>query len=133
MYGDKIRTIRKIRGFSQEYVAQKIGIEQNSYSRIERNETKRSTEMVEKISEALGVSPIDIMNHEPAIINMASNQGTQQGIGYIEHFYNQQEKLVDKIIDSKDKEISDLKEIISSAEKEKQRLLALIESLSKTN
>ena len=35
MFGEKIKMIRELRGFSQENVAAKLGIAQNAYSRIE--------------------------------------------------------------------------------------------------
>ena len=36
----KIKRIRKIRGFSQTYMAQNLGISQRAYSKIELNETQ---------------------------------------------------------------------------------------------
>ena len=48
MYGEKIRMIREIRNLSQEYMADQLGIKQNSYSKIENNQTKLTTEMFAK-------------------------------------------------------------------------------------
>ena len=53
MHGQKIRIIRELRGFSQEYLANKLGIAQNSYSKIETNRTKLNTEMLTKIADSL--------------------------------------------------------------------------------
>jgi len=53
MYGEKIRLIREMRGFSQENVAAKLGIMQNAYSRIENNQTKLESSMLVKIAEVL--------------------------------------------------------------------------------
>lgn len=114
MYGEKIRMIREIRNYSQEHMADRLGIKQNSYSKIENNQTKLTTEMLQKIADALGVSPMDIMNQQPAIINLQSNQGTQHAIGYIETFVSTQKELFDKLIESKESEIKNLKEIINS-------------------
>ena len=50
---------------------------QNTYSRIETNQTKLSTDMLEKIARELGVSPIDIISTEPAIVNFSPNHGAQ--------------------------------------------------------
>ncbi len=120
MYGDKIRMIREVRNFSQEYIADKLGIKQNSYSKIENNQTKLTAEMLQKIADVLQVSPLDIMNHQPAIINLQSNQGTQQAIGYIETFVSSQKELIEKMIGSKDQEIANLKSIIDNLLKQKQ-------------
>ena len=122
MYGNKIRAFRILRGFSQEYMAEKLGINQNTYSRIETNKHKVSVEQVETIAKELGVSIVDITSNEPLIIqNIASNYGAQ---GQIEHFYADQKDLYEKLISSKDEEIKNLREIIQS-------LKEVIESLKK--
>lgn len=105
MYGDKIRMIRELRDFSQEYVAEKLGIRQNSYSKIENNQTKLTAEMLQKIATLFGVSPLDIITQQPAIVNLQPNQGTQQAIGHIENFISSQKELLEKIISLKDAEI----------------------------
>lgn len=51
-----ITEIRKDRGLSQMEVAEKIGLSQNSYSRIERGVTRLSVEKIEQIADALGVN-----------------------------------------------------------------------------
>lgn len=104
--------IRELRNLSQEHVASKLGIRQNTYSKIENNQTKLTAEMLQKISEVLEVSPMDIMSHQPAIINFQANQGTQQSIGYIETFVSSQKELFDVLITSKDAEIARLQKII---------------------
>ena len=38
--GLKIRQLRELRGFSQEYMASKLSLSQRQYSKIERNEAK---------------------------------------------------------------------------------------------
>lgn len=108
MYGEKIKMIRELRNFSQEYVADQLGIKQNSYSKIETNQTKLTAEMLQKLANVLQVSPMDIMNQQPAIINFQPNQGTQQSIGYIETFVSSQKELFEKIIAVKDEEINRL-------------------------
>ncbi|MBK7764418.1 MAG: helix-turn-helix transcriptional regulator [Bacteroidetes bacterium] len=42
MVGGKIRTFRMLRGFSQEHMAAKLGIDQTKYSRIESSKQKTS-------------------------------------------------------------------------------------------
>ncbi len=116
MYGEKIRLIREIRGFSQEYMADKIGIAQNSYSKIELNQSKLSAEVLEKIAKELGVSPVDILSQQPSIINLQPNHGAQ-GVEHIEHFYTFQREFVEKMVASKDAEIETLRTVISDLQK----------------
>lgn len=107
MYGNKIRTLRMLRGYSQEFMAENLGMTQTSYSRIETNQQKLTAEVLEKIAGLLGVTTVDITSNEPVIIqNNASNQGTQ--IGHNENYFAEQKELYQKIIDSKDKEIERL-------------------------
>ena len=108
MYGDKIRMIRELRGFSQEDVADALGIKQNSYSKIETNQTKLTAEMLQKIAIHFGVSPVDIISQQPAIVNFQANQGTQQAFGYIETFISSQKEVVEASLFSMDKEINRL-------------------------
>lgn len=112
MYGDKIRAFRIMRGFSQEYMAEKLNVAQNTYSKYENNAEKLPFETLEKIADVLGVSVVDITSNEPIIINnQASNQGAQ---GKIENFYADQKELFEKILQSKDEEIKSLKDVIVS-------------------
>ena len=113
MNGTKIRMIRELRGYSQENMAAKLGISQPAYSRIENNQTKLDTDTLETLAKELGVTPVDILSHEPTVVNFAPNQGTQ-GIGHIENFYSFQKDLVEKVIASKDEEIIRLNKIVEA-------------------
>ncbi len=48
---NKIREIRKDRGYSHEYMAHLLDISQVAYSKIEKNETKLTVERLFKIAE----------------------------------------------------------------------------------
>ena len=122
MYGHKIKVIRELRNYSQEYMADKLGIAQNTYSKIETGQTKLNADTLKKIAEVLGVSPVDILNNQPAIVNFESNKGTQ-GIGHVENFYSYQREFIEKIVASKDTEIQHLKDIIASLLKDKELIL----------
>src|SRR4051812_29125027 len=63
--GSKIRGIRSIRSYSQEYVAGRLGISQNAYSKIERGETSIDDDKLISIAAALAVSQNDILNYDP--------------------------------------------------------------------
>lgn len=46
----KIRDLRKEKGFSQSYMAKKLGISQKGYSKIERGDTKLNMDYISRIS-----------------------------------------------------------------------------------
>ncbi|MEZ4798603.1 MAG: helix-turn-helix transcriptional regulator [Flavobacteriales bacterium] len=61
----RIKSIRTSHGFSQDYVARKIGISQNAYSRLELGVSKLSIDRMLKIAFILGVSPIELLKPTP--------------------------------------------------------------------
>ena len=63
-----IRTIRESRQYSQDYLAAKIGISQNAYSKIELGYSSLSLERLFIIAETLEVKVNDLINGSvPAI------------------------------------------------------------------
>ena len=109
MYGNKIKVIRDMRGFPQAYLAYQLGISQNTYSKIETNQTKLSTEMLQKIATVLDVSPMDIISATPAIVNF---QNGHKPSDYLETLITGQKDFFDKMLSSKDEEINRLQKII---------------------
>jgi transcriptional regulator with XRE-family HTH domain len=64
MIGEKIRKIREMKDFSQEYMAKKLDMSQNNYSRIEMGKVKVDIDRLQEISKLLEVDPIDIINFD---------------------------------------------------------------------
>ena len=60
--GDKIRTIRKMKGLSQENVAAMVGISNTAFAKIEREETNPSQNRVQQIAEAFKMSKAELEN-----------------------------------------------------------------------
>lgn len=114
MYGVKIRMVRELRGLSQENVAARLGIAQNTYSKYETNQTRLTVETLERIAEILEVTPMDLMSQQPAIVNFSPNQGTQQSIGHVDTVINNQKELYEQIIQAKDAEIERMQRIIDA-------------------
>jgi transcriptional regulator with XRE-family HTH domain len=61
-----IRKIREHRNYTQEYLAAKLKISQNAYSKIELGYTKITVDRLFRIADILEVGPIDIINTENA-------------------------------------------------------------------
>ena len=74
--GSKIRMIRELKGFSQEFMANSLGITQNSYSKLENQKTKLSLERINSISKILEIDPIDLITFEE---NLVFNKCSQSG------------------------------------------------------
>ena len=111
----KIRTLRELKGYSQEYVAGKLEIAQNTYSKIESNQTKLNTDILEKIAEILEVSIADLLSEEPVVVNFYGvNHGSQGNFNTIENIYAGQKELYEKIIAGKDEEIARMQKTIDA-------------------
>ena len=86
--GTKIKRIRELRNFSQEYVAEKIGMSQSNYARMENNEVAITNEKLEKIAEALNTSDFVIKNFDENIIfNISQGDNSAAGLNCSVHNY----------------------------------------------
>jgi len=56
-YGKRIREIRKLRGYKQEYIALKMDIKQQSYSSFELKAGDKKLKQIVKVAEILDVDP----------------------------------------------------------------------------
>ena len=55
--GRKIKRLRESKNFTQEYLAELVGIEQATLSNIERGKSYPTVETLQKIADSLGVEP----------------------------------------------------------------------------
>lgn len=112
--GEKIKKIRELKNYTQEYMAQKLEMTQAGYGKIERDESEVSYQKLSKIADILKVSVEDIINfNEKMIFNVMHNQ---TGNGYVVNngLSEQEKKLYQQIIDQQKEEILFLKKIIDN-------------------
>jgi transcriptional regulator with XRE-family HTH domain len=64
LVGERIRTLRKEKDYTQESLSEKSGIHVTYISDIERGERNISMETLEKVITALDVSPIEVFRIE---------------------------------------------------------------------
>ena len=83
---EKIRNIRLSRGYTQEYMGEKLGIDTVNYGRIERGKSKLSLERFIKICEILEVSPGDLLNSEK-----------EEVIEYLKKIYETEIKILNTV------------------------------------
>jgi transcriptional regulator with XRE-family HTH domain len=100
--GQKIRQIRELKGYSQEYIASKLGVSQRAFSKIETNETKVDWQKITKIAEILEIEPLDIVSFDDNLVFNNCNQS-----GKFEQFINQ---LPEKLMEQYDMRIKALEE-----------------------
>jgi transcriptional regulator with XRE-family HTH domain len=66
--GRKIKKIRELRNFTQEHMAERLGISQVSYSRIENELTKLDLKRFHDIAKILEIDPFLILNFDKSIV-----------------------------------------------------------------
>lgn len=71
--GDKIRSLRLIKGYSQENMADILGISSIAYGDIERNKTDVSHSRLEQIAKAFGINLVSLLAHGEQIANIFNN------------------------------------------------------------
>ena len=90
--GINIRKLREKKGFSQEYVAQELGINQSTYGKLERENTKISIDRLLRISEILEEDVINLLDSNPQNTFHQTNQGN--GYSYVENINNENAELL---------------------------------------
>jgi transcriptional regulator with XRE-family HTH domain len=67
LLANRIRLLRIARGYSQEYMADRLGISQAAYSKLERRAGNSTVYTLEKVANVLGVTLVflvDVNNKE---------------------------------------------------------------------
>lgn len=60
LFGNRVRQLRKARGWSQEDFAHRVGLDRSYVGGVERGERNISLENICLIAETLGVAPADL-------------------------------------------------------------------------
>ena len=109
---NKIREIRKDRGYSHEYMAHLLDISQVAYSKIEKNETKLTVERLFKIAEILEAKIEDILDIKADKVYKQDLKDNSIGHQEIQNMYQDNKEVYEKLIASKDEQIALLKSLL---------------------
>lgn len=119
---DKIRTLREIKHWSQEQMAERLNMSKNGYAKVERGETRLTVDTLDKISQAFDMDMVELMSisDKGAICLFSENSnGTQYGNYYQgnENMIAENEKL-QLVIKHKDELLAQKDELINSLKRE---------------
>lgn len=103
---NNIREKRDKKGFSQEFMAIKLGMSQNNYSKIELGKIDLTIGRLSQICEILEVEMSDLIKES----NVTLNNHNQKGGNFANTII---QKYSEKIIDAYENQINNLKEEIS--------------------
>ncbi len=100
---NKIKTIRKNKGISQDSIANFLKIEPSTYTKIERNEIKLTLERFLLISDFLE-APIEEILNLPVRNNHCQQNDNKHSseitIQQIEHFHSENKEVSNKLIET---------------------------------
>lgn len=102
--GKKIKQLRELKNFSQEYMAAQLKMSIPGYGRIERNEVDVSIERANQIANVLGISLTELISFDEKYI--FNNYANNQNAFVINSELNQSDKVVlNELIDYLKKQI----------------------------
>ena len=115
---EKIKLVRQTKGFTQEDIAEKLGMSSNAYGDIERGDSDPKLSKLQKISDILGIGLSELLDsNEKTILNVNFNkQGKHYNVYMSSDFEVEKCKLVieklETTVAAQQSEIVYLKEII---------------------
>ena len=86
----KIKQLRELKNFTQEYMAQQLGLSTRAYSKIETGETQLTVNRLNEISAILGITPVEVLGFDDKQVFNNCKQEGNIGINHI----NLPEKLI---------------------------------------
>lgn len=116
---EKIRKMRELKNFTQEYMAEKLSITQAGYSKIESGATKLSYNKIEEISKVLGVQTEELLAFDSQkYFNSFNNvKGSNNGSvtinvedADIKGLYEGKIKLLEKLLYNTERELQSYKD-----------------------
>lgn len=118
---EKLRNLRKQRGYTQEYMSKIIATDVSNYSRKENDEVRIYDDEWEKLAAALDV-PVEAIKEERATNVVHNDNSTFSDNSNSGNFYNQQFNVPDSIIENLQSYIKILEEKIVALKEENERL-----------
>lgn len=115
MIGNKIKNIRELKNFTQEYMAERLDISQAAYSKLEKGDIKVSAEKLSQIAKVLEVNPEEIVSFDSqkyfnSFNNVKGNNNGSIIIGtdetqLIRQLYDDKIALLEKLLEKTEQEL----------------------------
>lgn len=113
--GKKIKQIRKLKGFTQEYMAEKMNTQVANYALLENGKRKISIDSLKEITDILDVDVNALMTDTTSFICIINETGVTLSTGEIHNTNNTNQyndKYYDELIKTKDDLIEQQKQQI---------------------
>lgn len=107
--GYKVKKFRELRGYSQDYMADQLGIVQTTYSNLESGKTEISKKRLIKITEILETTPEAIKTFdEKMVFNISHQKGDFAGHIIVNNSFSELSKLIETVTTPYKEEIARL-------------------------
>ncbi|MFH6951048.1 helix-turn-helix domain-containing protein [Flavobacterium sp. FlaQc-51] len=117
LIGDKIKSIRELKNYTQEYIADQLGITQAGYSKIEKGKTSLSLEKLQQLALILELPLENIIHFESQrYFNQDSSIAKGPAVNSDKNFelvirlYEDKIELLEKLLGKTDQELQFYKE-----------------------
>lgn len=122
--GTKLRKLREDQGFSQEYIANELGISQSTYYKLEAEQIRLTVERAKQLAKIYDIDPEYFYTSEASAIYYNNGQG---------NYHNSIQSNIEKYDNSTgelNKEIFQLlKEELEKSRKERENFTILLEKI----
>lgn len=80
--GNKIKKLRELKGFKQEYMAERLGITQQSYSKLESEKADVSFSRIEQLAEIFEMKPEDLVAFDAQYVFNSYGENKRHQVAY---------------------------------------------------
>ena len=87
---DKLRIIRQSKGYTQDYVAEKLNIDPVNYGRIERGQTKLTIDRLQKLADIFEINIVEFFDEQ-------SNQNLSETSDLLKKIYEIELKILKEL------------------------------------
>jgi transcriptional regulator with XRE-family HTH domain len=117
--GEKIAKLRELKNFRQEYMADKLKIQQAAYSAIETGKTDIKYSQLEKISEILEIDLAKLIGFDEKTVfnvtnDMSNNNGENQTGLVVQNSTNTEKQLYEQMLVMQKERIMFLENLIKT-------------------
>jgi transcriptional regulator with XRE-family HTH domain len=120
---DKIKLVRNAKGFTQEEMAEDLGMSSNAYGDIERGDSDPRLSKLQKISEKLGITLSELLDlNSKTVLNVNLNEQGKHNVYISSDSELEKQKLIcefqNKEIEMYKQKVADLTKVIELLEKQ---------------
>ena len=105
-----IKKYRELKGFSQEYMAHQLSVNQSTYAKMENSSTKITIDKLFSVAKLLEADVSEILDLKNQTIYNQDLKDNSVGHQQVENLYQENKEVYQELLKAKDEQIALLKE-----------------------